>query len=117
MHKLLPDVFAPISTVILVSRLPAASASLNTEPILKRVVPINHTHTYTWGNRAQVEKDLSYPLTSTRQSNILKYSERTELEHNMKLTTSYQGPLVFTVRDKQSRQAGRDGPLFQSRKT
>merc|ERR1711980_86633 len=61
--KLLPDVFAPISTIILVSRLPAASASLNTEPILKRVVPMNRTHTYTWGNRAQVEKYRSYPLT------------------------------------------------------
>ena len=44
MHKLLRDVFALISTIKLVS---VASASLNTEPIVKRVVPMNRTHTYT----------------------------------------------------------------------
>ena len=60
MRKLLTDVFAPISTVILVSRLPAASASLNTEPVLKPVVPMNRTHTYTWGNRVIKDNKLSF---------------------------------------------------------
>ena len=44
-------------------RVAAAPASLIIEPILKRVVPINRTHTYTWGNRAQVENYRSYPLS------------------------------------------------------
>merc|ERR1712035_267987 len=51
---------------LMVSRLPAAPACLNTEPILKRVVPMNRTHTYIWGNRAQVEKYRSYPLNDLK---------------------------------------------------
>merc|ERR1712035_200857 len=67
----------------IVSRLPAASASLNTEPILKRVVPMNHTHTYTWGNRAQVEKYRSYPLTENQERKhftVIKITEKKTLK-------------------------------------
>ena len=43
---------------------------LDTEPILKRVVPVNRTHIYTWGNRTQVEKYRSYPLRKLRSFNV-----------------------------------------------
>ena len=37
----------------------------------KQVIPMNHTHTYTWGNRAQVEKYRSYPLKGKKKKSVV----------------------------------------------
>ena len=56
--KLIRDAVAPLSSFVAAG----CVRSLDTEPILKRVVPVNRTHTCTWGNRTQVEKYRSSPL-------------------------------------------------------
>ena len=112
MRTFLPDVFAPISTVI--THFAAASASLNTEPILKRVVPMNHTNTYTWGNRAQVEKYRSYPLmlSGRKNSTCLMY-HGADLCHGQRMVTSLQS--VFRQTQVQELKLQTKEPFMEER--